>query len=113
MSFYENTLVTKQDLPKSELNKIREKYTEVINQNNGKVIKIEEWGLLNLSRKIKKYNNAFYSHYKFEGNKQTLSEINKKVKIDGSVIRHLIVKYKILDTKIVYFKKDNDNEKKK
>tara|TARA_B100001063_G_scaffold185208_1_gene174950 strand:+ start:151 stop:474 length:324 start_codon:yes stop_codon:yes gene_type:complete len=107
MSFYENTLVTKQDLPKSELNKIREKYTEVINQNNGKVIKIEEWGLLNLSRKIKKYNKAFYIHYKFEGNKQTLSEINKKVKIDGSVIRHLIVKYKILDTKIEYFKKDN------
>ena len=107
MSFYENTLVTKQDLPKSELNKIREKYTEVINQNNGKVIKIEEWGLLNLSRKIKKYNKAFYIHYKYEGNKQTLSEINKKVKIDGSVIRHLIVKYKILDTKIEYFKKDN------
>ena len=26
MSFYENTLVAKQDLPKSELDKIKEKY---------------------------------------------------------------------------------------
>jgi len=107
MSFYENTLVTKQDLPKAELDKIREKYSALINENSGKVIKIEDWGLLSLARKIKKYNKGFYIHYKFEGNKETLSEINKKIKIDSSVIRHLIVKYKNLDVKKEYFKKDN------
>ena len=106
MSFYENTLITKQDLPKSELDKIKEKYNTLINSNSGKVIKIEEWGLLNLSKKIKKYNKGFYIHYKFEGNKETLNEINKKIKIDGSIIRHLIVKYKNLDTKNEYFKKE-------
>ena len=56
MSFYENTLVTKQDLPKSELEKIKDKYNDVINSNSGKVVKVEECGLLNLARKIKKYN---------------------------------------------------------
>ncbi len=80
MSFYENTLVTKQDLPKSELEKIKDKYNEVINSNSGKVVKIEEWGLLTLARKIKKYNKGFYIHYKFEGNKSTLEEIKKKIK---------------------------------
>ena len=105
MSFYENTIVTKQDLPKSELEKIKDKYSNLINNNSGKVIKIEEWGLLNLTRKIKRYNKAFYIHYKFQGNKETLNEINKKIKIDDSVIRHLIVKYKNLDTKNEYFKK--------
>ena len=106
MSFYENTLVTKQDLAKSELDKIKDKYTEVINNNAGKVIKVEEWGLLNLARKIKRYKKGFYIHYKFEGNKETLNEINKKIKIDSSIIRHLVVKYKILDTKNEYFKVD-------
>ena len=106
MSFYENTLITKQDLPKAELEKIREKYSNLINNNSGKVIKIEEWGLLNLSRKIKKYNKGFYIHYKFQGSKDTLSEINKKIKIDSSIIRHLVVKYKKLDTKNEYFKKE-------
>ncbi len=106
MSFYENTLVTKQDLPKTELDKIKEKYSDLINKNSGKVIKVEEWGLLNLAKKIKKYNKGFYIHYKFEGNKDTLSEINKKIKVDGSIIRHLIVKYKNLDTKLEYFKKE-------
>ena len=30
MSFYENTLITKQDLPKADLDKIKEKYSELI-----------------------------------------------------------------------------------
>ena len=107
MSFYENTLITKQDLPKSELIKIKDKYSDLINKNSGKVVKIEEWGLLNLARKIKKYNKGFYIHYKFEGNKETLEEINKKIKIDGSILRYLIVKYKNLDTDKEYFKKEN------
>ena len=106
MSFYENTLIAKQDLPKAELDKIKEKYSQIINNNSGKVVKIEDWGLLNLARKIKKYNKAFYIHYKFEGSKTTLSEMNKKIKIDGSIIRHLMVKYKKLDIENEFFKKD-------
>ena len=106
MSFYENTLRTKQDIQKSELTKIKDKYSDLINKNSGKVVKIEEWGLLNLARKIKKYNKGFYIHYKFEGKKETLDEINKKIKIDSSIIRHLIVKYKNLDIEKEYFKKE-------
>ena len=106
MSFYENTLIAKQDLPESELKKIKEKYNDLINNNSGQVVKIEEWGLLNLATKIRKYNKGFYIHYKFEGNKKTLNEIDKKVKIDSSIIRHLLVKYKKLDTKNEYFKKE-------
>ena len=106
MSFYENTLVTKQDLPKAELDKIKTKYSNLIEENSGKVIKIEEWGLLNLARKIKRYNKAFYIHYKFEGSKKTLEEVTKKIKLDNSIIRHLIVKYKNLDIKNEYFKKE-------
>ena len=106
MSFYENTLIAKQDLPESELKKIKEKYNDLINNNSGQVVKIGEWGLLNLATKIRKYKKGFYIHYKFEGNKKTLNEIDKKVKIDSSIIRHLLVKYKKLDTKNEYFKKE-------
>ena len=106
MSFYENTLITKQDLPKTELDNIVEKYSELINKNSGKIVKIEQWGLLNLARKIKRYNKGFYIHFKFEGNKITLDQIEKKIKVDSSIIRYLTVKYKKLDTKSEFFKKD-------
>ena len=106
MAFYENTIVAKQDLAEKELKNLKEKYNEVINTSSGKVIKIEEWGLLNLANKIKNYNKGFYIHYKFEGSKKTLNEIEKKIKVDGLIIRHLTVKYRSLDTKNEFFKKE-------
>ena len=106
MAFYENTIVAKQDLAEKDLNNIKEKYNKVINSSSGKVLKIEEWGLLNLAIKIKNYKKGFYIHYKFEGNSSTLNEIKKKIKVDDTIIRHLTVKYKKLDTKNEFFKKD-------
>ena len=105
MAFYENTLVAKQDLAEKDLKTIINKYNEIINGSSGKVVKIEEWGLLNLASKIKKYKKGFYIHYKFEGDKNTINEIEKKIRIDGSIIRHLTVKYRKLDTENEFFKK--------
>ena len=106
MAFYENTIVAKQDLAEKEIKNIKDKYSDIINKSSGKVLKIEEWGLLSLANKIKNYKKGFYIHYKFEGNSITLNEVEKKIKIDGSIIRHLTVKYKKLDTKNEFFKKD-------
>ena len=106
MAFYENTIIAKQDLADNEIKSLKEKYNELINKSSGKVIKIEEWGLMSLSNKIKNYKKGFYIHYKFEGDNKTLSEIEKKIKIDGSIIRYLTVRYKKLDTKNEFFKKE-------
>ena len=106
MAFYENTIVAKQDLAEKDLKTIKDKYNEIINSSSGKVLKIEEWGLLNLASKIRNYRKGFYIHYKFEGSRETVNEFKKKVKIDESIIRHLTVKYKVLDTKNEFFKKD-------
>ena len=103
MAFYENTIVAKQDLGEKDLKLIIDKYSKIIN-SSGKVVKIEEWGLLNLANKIKNYKKGFYIHYKFEGNKDTLIEIEKNIKVDGSIIRYLTVKYKKLDIKNEFFK---------
>ena len=105
MAFYENTIVAKQDLTEKEVITIKNKYNDLINNSLGKVIKIEEWGLLNLANKIRNYRKGFFIHFKFEGNNKTIDEINKKIKVDASVIRYLTVKYKKLDTKNEYFNK--------
>ena len=94
-------------MAEKEIKTIKDKYNDVINNSSGKVIKIEEWGLINLANKIKNYKKGFYIHYKFEGNNKTLNEIEKKIKVDSAVIRYLTVKYKKLDTQNEFFKKDN------
>ena len=47
MAFYENTIIARQDLAEKDLIAIKEKYNEIINKTSGKVVKIEEWGILN------------------------------------------------------------------
>lgn len=105
MAFYENTIIARQDLAENDLENIKNKYTDLIDDTSGKVIKIEMWGLLNFAKKIKKHNKGFYIHYKFEGNNKTISEMRNKIKNDNLIIRNLIVKYKKLDTKNEFFKK--------
>tara|TARA_A100001015_G_scaffold320668_1_gene447911 strand:+ start:1769 stop:2089 length:321 start_codon:yes stop_codon:yes gene_type:complete len=106
MAYYENTIIARQDLAEKDLKLIKDKYLGVINNSSGKVLKTEEWGLINLAKKIKNYKKGFYIHFKFEGDNKTINEISKKIKIDSSIIRSLTVKYKELDMDNEYFKKN-------
>jgi small subunit ribosomal protein S6 len=111
MNFYEHTLIAKQDLSTPELNNIEKKYKDIIDKTDGKIIKIEKWGLLSFAKKIKSYNKGFYIHYKFEAESKTLEEIKKNSIIDNSLLRHLTVRYKKLDTETEYFKENNEKKK--
>jgi small subunit ribosomal protein S6 len=111
MNFYEHTLIAKQDLSTPELNNIEKKYEDIITKTEGKIIKVEKWGLLNFAKKIRSYNKGFYIHYKFEGENKTLEEIKRNSIIDNSLLRHLTVKYKKLDTETEYFKESNEKKK--
>jgi len=107
MAFYENTIVAKQDITQQDLKALIDKYSSAINDGSGKVIKIEEWGLINLSKKIDNYKKGFFIHFKFEGINKTIDLIKSKIKVDRIVIRNLIVKYKKLDKETEYFKRNN------
>jgi small subunit ribosomal protein S6 len=113
MSFYEHTLIAKQDVSTPELEKIEKKYSDIITKTDGEIIKVEKWGLLSFAKKIKAYGKGFYIHYKFKAEGKTLEEIKKSSIIDNSLLRHLTVKYKTLDTETEYFKEKDSYEKKK
>ena len=111
MNFYEHTLIAKQDLSTPELSNIEKKYKDIITQSDGKVIKVEKWGLLSFAKKIRSYNKGFYIQFKFEAENKTLEEIKRTSVIDNSLLRHLTVKYKKLDTETEYFKEGNEKKK--
>ena len=77
MAYYENTIIARQDLAEKDLKLIKDKYLGVINNSSGKVLKTEEWGLINLAKKIKNYKKGFYIHFKFEGDNKTINEIQR------------------------------------
>ena len=107
MNCYEHTLIVKQDLQEKQVDILINKYEDIIKKNSGKVIKIEQWGLKNLSRMIKNNKKGIYFHIKFEGMGKTIEELNKAGNIDQMLIRFLTVKVKKHDLDKVYFEKKN------
>ena len=113
MNFYEHTIIARQDVGVSQLKQLQEKYTNLVTKNEGKVLKTENWGLLNLSYLIKRNKKGNYIHFKIEGSGKTIAELEKSEKIDKSLLRYLTVKVKKLDLKTNYFEKKLEEDKKK
>ena len=105
MNSYEHTFITRQDLSDSQAKKLVSKYEDIIKANSGKILKIEEWGLKNLSHKIKNNKKGFYFHIKFDGDGKTIEELEKMENIDETLIRYLTVKVKKHDLEKNYFDK--------
>ena len=105
MNCYEHTFITKQDSSESQNNKLVDKYEDIIKINSGKVLKTEEWGLRNLSYRIKNNRKGFYFHIKFEGIGKTIEKLEKTENIDESLIRYLTVRVKKHNLEENYFKK--------
>ena len=105
MNCYEHTFITKQDVSDSQAKKLVSKYEDIITANSGKIIKTEEWGLRNLSCRIKNNKKGFYFHIKFTGIGKTIEELEKIGNIDEKLIRYLTVSVKKHDLKKNYFEK--------
>ena len=112
MNLYEHTIIARQDTSPSELKQLSEKYSKIIEKNEGEVIKTENWGLLNLSYLIKKNRKGSYIHFKIKGNGKIIGDLEKSESIDKKLLRYLTVRVKKFDLGTAYFSKKEDIEKK-
>ncbi len=112
MNLYEHTIIARQDTSPSEIKQLTEKYSKIVEKNEGEIIKTENWGLLNLSYLIKKNRKGTYIHFKIKGNGTVINELEKNESLDKKLLRYLTVKVKKFDLETNYFLKRDDNEKK-
>tara|TARA_B100001248_G_C27362400_1_gene447191 strand:- start:871 stop:1233 length:363 start_codon:yes stop_codon:yes gene_type:complete len=111
MNLYEHTIIARQDISPSELKQLTEKYSKIIEKNDGEVVKTENWGLLNLSHLIRKNKKGTYIHFKIKGQGKVIAELEKNEAIDKKLLRYLSVKVKNFDLNTNYFSKKDDIEK--
>ena len=65
---------------------------KILKDNSAKIIETKELGLKKLAYPIKKEINGYYELITFEANKDVIVEIKRKISINESILRHLIVK---------------------
>ena len=110
MNLYEHTIIARQDVSPSQLKQLQEKYSKIVEKNDGNIVKVENWGLMNLSYLIKKNKKGNYIHFKIKANGNILSELEKNEKIDKNLLRFLTVKVKKFDLETDYFNKNDEKE---
>ncbi len=110
MNLYEHTIIARQDTSPNQLKQLQEKYSTIVEKNDGNVVKFENWGLMNLSYIIKKNKKGNYIHFKIEASGKTISELEKTEKIDKNLLKYLTIKVKKFDLEESYFKKNEDKE---
>ena len=113
MNLYEHTIVARQDISPSQLKQLTEKYSKIVEKNDGDIVKTENWGLLNLSYLIRKNKKGSYIHFKIKGKGNIINELEKCESIDSSLLRYMTIKVKKFDLKTNYFEKKDEFDKKK
>jgi|TARA_B100001939_G_scaffold322397_1_gene312835 small subunit ribosomal protein S6 len=111
MNLYEHTIIARQDTSPAELKQLKEKYSKIVEKNDGEIVKTENWGLLNLSYLIKKNRKGSYIHFKIKGSGNLIEQLEKNEAIDKKLIRFLTVKVKKFDLDTNYFAKKEESEK--
>ena len=110
MNLYEHTIIARQDTSPSQLKQLQEKYTKLVENNKGDIVKTENWGLLNLSYLIKKNRKGNYIHFKIKADGKIISELEKNEKIDKNLLRYLTVRVKKFDLEKNYFSASEDEK---
>ena len=94
MNFYEHTYITSPELSSQETDSVRKKINDILEKNDGRILKEEDWGIRSLAYPIKKSSKGKYSNIYIEGNNKVIKEIELFERYDERVIKFLSIKIK-------------------
>ena len=92
MALYEHVFLARQDLAQAQVDTLAEAATKIIEDNQGKVIKTETWGLRSLAYKIAKNRKAHYVMLEVDAPAGVVAELERQTSINEDIIRYMTVK---------------------
>lgn len=98
MPLYEHVFLARQDLAQAQVDALAETATNIVESNQGKVTKVENWGLRSLAYKIAKNRKAHYVLLNIDAPAGVVAELERQTQINEDVIRYMTVKVDALET---------------
>ena len=89
---YETIFITRADLQSDEMGNLIDRYTGIITDMDGKIIKVENWGKRRLAYPIEKRREGVYVRIDFAAQYKVVTEAERNFKIDDNVLRFQTVK---------------------
>ncbi|MFQ6078313.1 MAG: 30S ribosomal protein S6 [Thermodesulfobacteriota bacterium] len=88
MRTYETIFIAHPDLVEEEVKALIDRMKGIIENLNGQLIKVEEWGRKKLAYKLKKLTKGYYVLIRFLGNSEILVEIERNLRLSDGVLKY-------------------------
>ena len=92
MNKYEMMFIVKSQGEEKDVKGVVTAVEKILKDNGAKISESKDLGLKKLAYPIKKEINGYYELINFDVAKEAIAEIKRKISINESVLRHLIVK---------------------
>jgi small subunit ribosomal protein S6 len=87
MALYEHIYLARQDVTAQQVETMTEQFKAVIEQNGGKVGKIEYWGVKSLAYRIKKNRKAHFTLMNIDAPPAAITEMERQMSINEDILR--------------------------
>jgi len=92
MALYEHVFLARQDLAQAQVDALAELATKIVDDNQGKVVKAETWGLRSLAYRIAKNRKAHYVMLEIDAPTGVVAELERQLGINEDIIRFMTVR---------------------
>jgi small subunit ribosomal protein S6 len=92
MPLYEHVFLARQDLSQAQVDALAEAATKIVEENQGKVVKTETWGLRSLAYKIQKNRKAHFVMLDLDASGAAVAELERVTRMNEDVIRYMTVR---------------------
>ena len=92
MPLYEHVFLARQDLSQAQVDALAENATKIVEENQGKVVKTETWGLRSLAYKIQKNRKAHFVMLDLDASGDAVAELERQTRMNEDVIRYMTVR---------------------
>ena len=89
---YESVIIINPSLDEQGIKDVITKFTDLINNNNGKVENVDEMGKRKLAYEIKKQSEGYYVVYTFEANPEFIKELERIYRITDSIMKFITIR---------------------
>ncbi|MDI6815951.1 MAG: 30S ribosomal protein S6 [Actinomycetota bacterium] len=92
MRNYECMVILEPALETDALDALIAKFSDVAVKNGGKIENVNKWGKRRLAHQIGQNTDGYYAVFDLLGENQTISELDRILKITDGVMRHMIIR---------------------
>jgi small subunit ribosomal protein S6 len=92
MPCYESVFIARQDISASQTEGLTETFSQIITEQGGNIVSVENWGLRSIAYRINKNRKGHYVLMNIDAPAPALHEMERQMRINEDVLRYMTIR---------------------